>query len=408
MVGRGSYPLFAALWLAGCYGGPEDGPLVLTGDFAAPGLDDGGAPTRDDAGDDGPNAEEPGEQPLSAVQVEFYLRKLAPTVVGRSLSYEETQTIEQDGEDAIEPILAAWVTEPGFASAMKDMMEVLLAVSGAREGIDFELPGNLVAQVAAQGLPWSTILTADYCVDAAGAEVMCDTGAPYDAGVLATRAYLISNKGRFNLSRAKRMLSTFACRAYPMDAAIQPPLEKEVLIEMFRAQTAAEQTVEEAAGGFGNGDGCYLCHSQFGAHAQLFVKYDENGLWQAAADGLQDPANELGRSLNGLYTSHLDDPTQSREEITQMFGETVANLREAGEVIGDHPLFYECTAKNLIATAFRLEAGESTEIEDDLVEGLSEAILAGGPDPTIADIVLTVFTDEEVIRGVVAGMEAGA
>ncbi len=408
MVGRARYPLVAALWLAACAGGPEDGPLQLTGDFAAPSVDDGEAPTRDDAGDEGPNAEEPGEKSLSAQEVEFYLRKLAPTIVGRSLSYDETRTIERDAEDAIEPILSAWVTEPGFASAMRDMMETLLAVSGARDGVDFELPGNLVAQVAAQNLPWSTILTADYCVDANGTEIACDTGAPYEAGVLATRAYLIANKGRFNLSRAKRMLSTFACRAYPMDTKIQPPLEKEVLIEMFRAQTAAEQTVEEAAGGFGNGDGCYLCHSQFGAHAQLFVKYDENGLWQAAADGLQDPANELGRSLNGLYTSHLDDPAESREEATQMFGERVANLREAGEVIGDHPLFYECTAKNLIATAFRLEAGASNEIEDDLVEALAEKILAGGPDPTIADIVLTVFTDEEVIRGVVAGMEAGA
>ena len=407
MQGRDRYPFVAALWLAACYGGPDDGPEMLTGDLAAPAVDEDAAPERDDAGDDGEQADGGGEEPLSTAEVEFYLRKLAPTVAGRSLTFEETRAIERDGEDAIEPMLSAWVEEPGFALAMRDMMETLLAVSGTREGIDFELPGNLVAQVAGQDLPWSTILTADYCVDATGGEVACDTGAPYEAGVLATRAYLISNKGRFNLSRAKRMLSTFGCRNYPMESDIQVPLEKEVLIPMFRAQTAAEQTVEEAAGGFGNGDGCYLCHSQFGAHAQLFVKYDENGLWQSTADGLQDPANELGRSLAGLYTSHMNDPAEAREETSQVFGQEVANLREAGEVIGDHPLFYECTAKNLIATAFRLEAGASDHIESDLVEGLGETILADGTDPTIAHIVLTIFTDEQVIRGVVAGMEPG-
>jgi hypothetical protein len=398
----------AVLWAAACHGGPEDGSDPFDPGFAAPAADDEDAPTRDDAGDEGPNADEPGEQPLTSAEVEFYLRKLAPTIVGRSLSYEETQAIAADGPNAIAPTLAAWVEEPGFSAAMRDMMETLLAVSGTRDGIDFELPGNLVAQVAALDLPWSTILTADYCVDGAGAEIACDTGAPYDAGVLATRAYLISNKGRFNLSRAKRMLSTFGCRAYPMEASVQPLLAKEVLIPMFQAQTEAEQTVDEAKGGFGNGEGCYTCHAQFGAHAQLFVKYDENGLWQVAADGLQDPAGELGRSLDGLYTSHMNDPAEAREEVTQVFGEQVANLREAGEVIGDHPLFFECTAKNLIATAFRLEAGNSDQIESELVAALAEKIVAVGPDPTIAQIVQTVFTDEEVVRAVVAGMEAGA
>ncbi|MCA9707908.1 MAG: hypothetical protein KDK70_18800, partial [Myxococcales bacterium] len=266
----------------------------------------------------------------------------------------------------------------------------------------YELPGNLAAEIAREGLPWSTILTADYCVDAQGEHIECDTGAPYAAGVLATRAYLIANKGRFNLSRAKLMLETFACRIYPMEHTIQPPLDKPTLIPMFRAEGEEDQTVEEAQGGFGNGVGCYFCHSQFGAHAQLFVKFDAEGLWRQDATGQQNPYDELGRSFDGLYTSHMHDPYEAAEETAQVFGQQVANLREAGEVIADNELFPQCTVKNLVAHAFDLKAGATDDISAELVEGLAERITTDEPDPGIAQYVLGVFTDERVIRAAVA------
>ena len=81
-------------------------------------------------------------------------------------------------------------------------------------------------------------------------------------------------------------MRAFACRTYPMERDLQPPLEADLLIPMFRAETPEEQTVAEATNGFGNGFGCYSCHSQFGAHAQLFVKFDTSGVWHADADGL--------------------------------------------------------------------------------------------------------------------------
>jgi hypothetical protein len=344
-------------------------------------------------------------QKYSTSEVRAYLRRIAPLVVGRTLRIEEDELIRERGEDAIEEVLAGWLNEPGFVAAVRFMVESYVRTSGQREDIDFDLPGNLAALIAAQELPWSTLLTADFCVDAQGEAIDCDTGAPYEAGVLATRAFLISNTGRFNLGRAKRLLETFACRVYPMEPQIQPPLEKELLIPMFRAESAEEQTVEEATGGFGNGLGCYLCHSQFGAHAQLFVRFDDQGLWRADASGLQDPYGELGRSFDGLYTSHYDDPADAASETTQVFGETVANMREAADVIVQSPLFTECSVKNVIAHTMGLHSGASTEVDGALVSDLAQRLTADDPDPPITAYVQTIFTDERVIDAFIASLE---
>ena len=248
---RGNAALLAiALGAAsGCYDGVGDdtSPLETFGTSPIDGDDDPTAasdPTVDDdeedgessgGGDDAPPDDggmdpAPELEPLTTDQVRFYLGMLAPALAGRSLSYDENARIQAEGEAAIIPLIDEWTLSPGFADSMRDMVQNELQASGERDGIDFELPGNLVAQVVSDGLPWSTILTADYCVDAVGSMIECDTGAPFEAGVLATRAYLIPNKGRFNLTRALRMLEVFACRGYPMEPDIQIPLEKDIFI----------------------------------------------------------------------------------------------------------------------------------------------------------------------------------
>jgi hypothetical protein len=404
-----SLPLVCGLLLGACDDDPSRG-RPMSDDAAADG--EGEDPPADPADDGEPvddGAEEPPpavDEPLTPDQVRYYLARVAPVIANRSLTYDEYEMIAAMGEEAIDPMIRGWVTTPGFAEAIRYLVQERLYASGEREGVDYELPGNLAAEIAAEDLPWSTILTADYCVNAAGEHIECDTGAPYAAGVLATRAYLISNKGRFNLGRAKLMLETFACRVYPMETSIQPRIDKPVLIPMFRAENQAEQTVEEAQGGFGNGVGCYTCHSQFGAHAQLFVKFDENGLWREEATGQQNPYDELGRSFDGLYTSHMFDPFEAASERAQIFGQSVANLREAGEVIAESELFAPCTVKNLVAHAFDLKAGASDDISKDLVTAVAARVTAETTDPTIADYVIETFTNEQVIDAVVASLES--
>jgi hypothetical protein len=404
-----SLALALGLTLGACDQDQDRGRPAPAGDGADEPGDDPGADDDDGEPADPDDAETPPrvvDEPLTEEQVSIYLARVAPVVAGRSLTYDETQMIAAMGEDAIDPMIRGWVTEPGFAEAIRYLVQEQLHASGEREGVDYELPGNLAAQIAREGLPWSTILTADYCVSAAGEPIECDTGAPYAAGVLATRAYLIANKGRFNLSRAKLMLETFACRVYPMEADIQIPLEKPVLIPMFRATTEEEQVVEEAKGGFGNGSGCFTCHAQFGAHAQLFVRFDADGIWRGDATGQQNPYDELGKSFDGLYTSHMFDPFAAAAEKSQIFGQEVENLREAGEVISDSELFPQCTVKNLVAHAFDLKAGATEDISAELVATVADGITGDTSDPSIADYVTEVFTNEQVIDAVVASVES--
>lgn len=362
-------------------------------------------PTTDDENET-PQTETVVEIPdFSAQELVPYMRSISQMLVSRQLTSEEVAAIEADEEEALEGIIRGWATESAFADNARYMMQQKLKASGERDGIDFELPGNLVRHVVVNDLPWETVLTADYCVDSAGGQTECDTGAPYSAGVLATRAYLAGNASRFNLGRANRLMNVFACRIYPMESQLQPYLDKTDLIPMFQANTAEEQTVEEAAGGFGNGSGCYSCHGQFGAHAQLFVKYDESGMYVPDADGQQDPDGELGRSVNGLMTSHMIEPEEAASEQTQMFGKTVADLSEAAQVLAESSAFLPCQARNIINHTFGLS--ESTQIDREMLLDIGAEAREENPQPTYADLVVTTFTEPRVILSYVDAFSDG-
>lgn len=332
-----------------------------------------------------------------------YMRGIAQMLVARPLTPDEAQRIETEGVDALDPVLRGWSDQPGFAQNARYMMQQKLKASGARDGIDFELPGNLVHHVVANDLPWSTVLTADYCVDATGNETQCDTGAPYAAGVLATRAYMAGNASRFNLHRASSLLNTFACRIYPMESTLQPYLEKESLILMFQAESAEEQQVEEAKDAFGNGAGCYACHGQFGAHAQLFVKFDESGMYVPEADGQQDPDGELGRSVGGLMTSHMIDPAAAASESAQMFGQDVANLAEAAQALAQSDAFLPCQVGNIVNHVF---SGASA-VDPRMLRAIAEDAAANSSAPTYTDLVVAAFTHPRVILSVVGDGTGG-
>lgn len=337
---------------------------------------------------------------LSAQHTELYLAKLAPPIVGRVLTPAERALIARGGGKVIEPIVREWTREPGFVQAARNLIELKLSVSGARDGIDFNLPGNLAAYLVKQDLPWSRILTDDKCRDASGGELACDTGAPYSAGVLTTRAYLASRASRFNLTRSSTMMKAFACRNYPQEDTLQPRLPKEVLIPMFRATSAEEQTDERAKSGFGNGMGCYMCHGQFSAHAQLFVKFDEQGRWQKDATGLQDENGELGRSLNGLMASHLVDPLKAKEESSQFFGQKVENLAAAARVLAKSSVFVECASRNVVEYALGLAKPPTLEAE--LLASLAiRARSMGGVDPSFGTIAVATLTHPEIQESIV-------
>jgi hypothetical protein len=337
---------------------------------------------------------------LTAEQAELYLSKLAPPIVGRVLNKEERARIGSEQGNAIRLIVTRWVKEPGFVQAARNMIELKLSVSGVRDGVDFGLPGNLAAHLVLEDQPWSRILTDDKCWSAIGTEIQCDSGAPYTAGVLTTRAYLVSRSSRFNLTRSSAMMKTFACRVYPQEDSLQPRIPKEKLIPMFRALTAEEQTDDRARSGFGNGMGCYTCHGQFSAHAQLFVKFDDKGIWQKDATGQQDATGELGRSTNGLMASHFVDPLNAASEESQLFGQSVKNLADAARVLTKNHVFLECASQNLVE--YGLGLTKPPELEPDLLASLAgRAKEFGGTDPSLGAITIATLTHPDIQRAVV-------
>lgn len=345
---------------------------------------------------------DPVADPAEAERARVYLSQLAPLLVSRELEPAELSELKKYGKGAVKAVLAGWMTSDGLQDAARSLIENKLSVSGTRDGVNFDLPGNLAAYIVRQRLPWKTVLTADYCVDAAGAHTACDSGAPYTAGVLTTRAFLMSRASRFNLTRAGTMLKAFACREYPMETTLQPNLDKSVLIPMFAASNPSEQQDPRAAQGFGNGSGCLMCHAQFGAHAQLFVKFDSSGVYKAQADGLQDAAGELGRSTNNLFVSHMKDPLAAKSEKSQMFGVEVDNLRDAAWVLANSPAFTNCQVRNLIefVTGIHATAYVSTKV---LAEVTAHATANGTAQPTFPELVLHTFSHPRVIEAVTDG-----
>lgn len=365
-----------------------------------------------DVGTNGASSSEPTPQPepeafdiasLDAEETRIYLARLAPVLVGRVLTAEESALIEQEGGAAIDPILVGWEAEPGLAHAARALMEEKLSVSGQTADVDYSLPGNLVEYVVDGGMPWSTIVTADACYDAAGMVIACDAASPFTGGgVLNTRGFLKSRASRFNLTRASTLMRAFACQEYPQAEDLQPKVPIELLKPMFAITDLSQAEAEDVAAAVNTGCACNDCHGQFAAHAQLFVKFDQEGLYRPEATGLQDPEGELGRSTDGLMASHFEDPTVAADERSQIFGVEVQNLAEAGVVIAEHPIFLQCSAQNLLEHTLRVDtAGPLGEAVDAaMLERIADRLLERSPEPTFQELVHGVFTEPDVVRTV--------
>lgn len=335
--------------------------------------------------------------------LQTYARQLSSQLAGRPLNSTERALINSKGEDAFEELLNGWIDDPFFAKTFRSRVEMLIGTSGERDGVDFNLPGNLAGYIVTKKLPYSELLTADYCVDAKGAKTKCDTGAPFAAGVIATRGYLLAHAGRFNLGRANSMLGAFACSHYPMSAKLQPPMPKADLITNFRISTPEEAA---AAGqtGFGNGATCYTCHGQFSTHTQFFVKFDDKGLYKADATGAQSKTLEFGKSDNFLYASHFVDEARAADESSDMFGTKAENLNAAMKALTDNSRFLECMVKQAVIHALNLDSEASSNISQNFMKAVAESIPKD--QASVGEVYLKTLTHPEMIKAYSRGVEA--
>ncbi len=332
-----------------------------------------------------------------------YLNKLAPLLVERFVTDGEAQPLLARRGSAIPEVLRTLASDPKLEHAARRLVEKLLSASGERDGIDFSLPGNLAAHLVREQRPWNELLTSNTCYDRSDRATPCDSGAPFSAGVLTTRAFLAGRASRFNLTRSSTLINAFACYTYPLPDDVEPRIEKTRLITMFQAMTPEDQTDARAASGFGNGHGCYQCHGQFSLHAQLFVKFDRAGKYQANATGLQDPAGELGNSAGLLMASHLNTASEAASERSEIFGQPVSHLGEAGAVVAKSPAFVPCAARKLLDAVVGTDA--ATTIDPLLLQTIAAAAKqrARGGEPTFADIVVATFSQPVVVQSVLKG-----
>lgn len=343
-------------------------------------------------------------------QAQMYMGYIGPALLGRTLSDAENTRISTEGGASIKPLLEAWFIEPGFAEAVRGLMETRLSASGKLGMVDYNLAGYLVRHIVANKLPWSQVLTSTSYYDENDAATGNDTGAPYSAGVLTTRGFLAGNEGRFNLSRAHTMLKTFMCRDYPHEPTLQPPVEAMKLKLMFRATSADDQKVAEAAGGFGNGLACYSCHGQFSLHAQPFVKFDKMGNYKADATGLQSMTGQLGEGENSTAASHWDAAEFAGLESSDWFGNTVANLAEAGAAVSKHEKFRECTLQQVLDLAIGLNPAYDTgikglKVDPTFLASVAKSVSDKNPDPAIQDLAVAILSEPQVIATTINGMK---
>jgi hypothetical protein len=228
--------------------------------------------------------------------------------------------------------------------------------------------------------------------------------------VLTTRGFLAGNEGRFNLGRARAMLLTFMCRDYPLEADLQPYIDKPRLKLMFRASNAEEQQVAEVAGGFGNGLACFTCHGQFSNHAQPFVKFDKSGTYVADATGAQSMTGQLGESDRDLMASHFDKPEEAALEKAQWFGSEIDNLAGGAAVMSKHPKFRECAVQQLLDLGVGLDPGFDTKVKGLAVRGdflaeIAASVSAQDPDPTIQELAIATYTDVRVMAATLNGLK---
>lgn len=327
----------------------------------------------------------------SGWSAERYLRRIAPLVVGRPLSLDErARLLSQGSRESLAVIIETWTRAPAFLDSVRRFTERRLALSGKSGDIDYDLPGNLAVHLESQNLPASRILTNDYCVDAAGNRRACDTGAPFEAGILTTRAYLAKHAGAFNLARAAHLLRTFTCEDYPLAPDREPPAAAADYIDIFAA------THSDLNFGFGNN--CYACHGQFGKHAQLFVKFDATGRYVPSATGLQNTGTDVagGTSTQGTFVSHYRNPARAEDESSEIFGKPARDLAEAAAHVVKDDAFLQCTVKHVLKYYLRLRDTVADTVPDALLAQIAQRIQTKQADPTMGTIIAQTLSHEDV------------
>ena len=99
--------------------------------------------------------------------------------------------------------------------------------------------------------------------------------------------------------------------------------------------------------------------------------------------------------IEGLFTSHFQDPARARSEQTQVLGVEVSGLEQAAQVVAESPRFVPCAVRHFLAYGFDLAESEVTAIDDATV---AEVTRDAGADPSLRAMMRAAFAHPDVIR----------
>lgn len=328
---------------------------------------------------------------LCFAQVELmisYMSGFSHQIVHRPLTTQEISLIRTQGVQSFETITREWFNDPRFIDSAQFYVENLIRTSGQTNTVNMDIPGYLGRDIARRQRPYADLVTAPTCVNREGQTMACDSGAPFSAGVLTTKAYLVTKVGPYNIARAGKMVSQFLCTTYPLPETDEPRIALTDLIPQFATVNGAIT--------FGNGNNCYSCHSQFGHHAQLFVKFDLSGNYQASATGVQNPAATDGFSTNNTFTSHYRNAQRAAQESSQFLGQPAANLSAAGRVLAGNRRFLPCAVKNLMTHYMRLQPSVVTTIKPDLYMQIADRAKTYNMNPSFSHLLTAIIANQAV------------
>lgn len=317
-----------------------------------------------------------------------YLSSFSHQIVHRPLTAQEISLVRAQGVNSFATIVQGWFADPRFMDSAQFYVENLIRTSGQTSTVNMDVPGYLGRDMARRQRPYSDLVAAPTCVNRNGQTMACDSGAPFSAGVLTTKAYLVTKVGPYNIARAGKMISQFLCTTYPLPDTDEPRIALPDLINQFATVNGAIT--------FGNGNNCYSCHSQFGHHAQFFVKFDLSGNYQMSASGVQNPNATDGFSTNNLLTSHFRNPQRAAMESSQMLGQPAANLADAGRVLAQNRRFLPCAVKNLMTYYMRLQPSVVTTIKPDLYIQIADRAKILNANPSFSHLLTAIITNQAV------------
>ncbi len=322
----------------------------------------------------------PTEEPIPQMAASAALTRISLDLRGVRPSADELARAGEDGARAA--LVETWLEDPRFEARVRDLWsEVLLTrtaprfLSAASYGLSDEAAYSravgeetlrILGRVAAEGLPWTTIVTADWTMadptlaaiwplertPGEGWQVARYTDGRPAAGILATNSFhqrydsTASNANRKRANAASRIL---LCHDY-----LVRPIEFDRNVNLLEDEAVHAALTENAA--------CVNCHHALDPLASYFFGFS----WA-------DPGNP--REASHYFPSREQGWRDATGRPPAYYGEPGYSLAELGQQIAADSRFPTCAVEQ----AFTLLMRRPVEIDDtDALVRHRDAFLQGG------------------------------